>query len=123
MNICVPIENDQGLNSAVCAHFGSAPAFMIVDVDKNALRAIGNPNQHQGHGHCVPLRALMDEKIDIMVVGAIGMGALGKLGAANIRVYASELPTVGEVLAAWRSGSLVPMDPGRACAGHDHSHC
>ncbi|NMB77254.1 MAG: diguanylate cyclase [Myxococcales bacterium] len=123
MNICVPVEADNGLKSAVCAHFGSAPAFMIVDTDTGACRAIVNGNQHHGHGMCMPLQSLQGERIDGMVVGGIGMGALNKLNASNIRVYVSEHATVGEVVAAFEAGSLKLMQPNMACAQHgQHGH-
>ena len=122
MNICIPVEADNGLSSPVCAHFGSAPTFMIVDVDSGTCRAITNGNQHHGHGTCMPLQSLRGEQIDGMVVGGIGMGALNKLNAANIQVYRSEHATIGEVLAAFKAGSLRPMQPGMACAGHGHGH-
>jgi predicted Fe-Mo cluster-binding NifX family protein len=122
MNICVPVETDNGLDSPVCAHFGSAPAFMIVDTDTGGCRAVVNGNQHHGHGQCMPLQSLQGEAIDAMVVGGIGMGALHKLNAARITVYVAQHPTVGEVLSAFKAGSLRPMQPGMACAGHGHSH-
>ena len=122
MNICVPIEADNGLTSAVCAHFGSAPAFLIVDTDTDACRAIVNGNQHHGHGMCMPLQSLEGERIDGMVVGGIGMGALNKLTAAGIQVYISQHATVGEVVAAFKAGSLQVMQPGMACAHHGHGH-
>jgi predicted Fe-Mo cluster-binding NifX family protein len=126
MNICVPVEADNGLKSAVCAHFGSAPAFMIVDTDTGACRAIVNANQHHGHGMCMPLQSLQGEQIDGMVVGGIGMGALNRLNASNIKVYVSEHATVGEVVAAFKAGSLKLMQPGMACAQHgqhgQHGH-
>lgn len=121
MNICVPVKADKGLQSPVCAHFGSAPVFMMVDTDTGACRAIVNGNQHHAHGMCMPTQVLQGEQIDGMVVGGIGMGALNKLAAANIRVYRSEHATVAEVVAAFKSGSLKPMQPGMACTGH-HSH-
>jgi predicted Fe-Mo cluster-binding NifX family protein len=120
MNICVPIDTDNGLKSPVCAHFGSAPAFMIVDTDSGSCRAIVNSNQHHGHGMCSPLQSLQGERIDGMVVGGIGMGALMKLSAANIQVYLAEQPTVAEVVAAFKAGTLRLMQPGMACAGHGH---
>ncbi len=122
MMICVPIETDTGLTSPVCAHFGSAPAFMIVDTDTGDCRAIANANQHHGHGMCMPLQSIQGEQIDAMVVGGIGMGALNKLNAANIRVYAATHATVGEVVNAFKAGSLKPMQPGMACAHHGHGH-
>jgi predicted Fe-Mo cluster-binding NifX family protein len=122
MNICIPVEADNGLNSPVCAHFGSAPAFMIVDTDIGRCRAIVNGNQHHGHGMCMPLQSLQGEQIDAMVVGGIGMGALNKLDAASIKVYISQHATVGEVVAAFKAGSLELMQPGMACAQHGHGH-
>jgi len=122
MNICIPVEEDRGLQSPVCAHFGSAPAFMIVDVDSGSYRAIPNGNQHHGHGMCAPLQSLQGEKIDGMVVGGIGMGALNKLNAASIRVYISEYATVAETVTAFKAGTLRPMQPGMACAQHGHNH-
>jgi predicted Fe-Mo cluster-binding NifX family protein len=120
MNICIPVEADEGLESPVCAHFGSAPAFMIVDVDTGSCRAIANGNPHHGHGMCMPLQSLAGEQIDGMVVGGIGMGALGKLNAARIEVYVAEQATVGEVVAAFKAGTLKVMQPGMACAHHGH---
>ncbi|MBN1655334.1 MAG: NifB/NifX family molybdenum-iron cluster-binding protein [Deltaproteobacteria bacterium] len=120
MKICIPIDQDKGLQSPVCAHFGSAPAFMIVDTDSGDCRAINNINQHRGHGMCEPLVALQGEQIDGMVVGGIGMGALNKLNAAAVQVYISQYATVGETLNALKAGTLQLMQPGMACAGHGH---
>lgn len=122
MNICIPVEADEGLDSLVCAHFGSAPAFMVVDTDTGNCRAIVNGNPHHSHGMCMPIQALQGERIDGMVVGGIGMGALNKFDAAGIRVFLTEHETVGEVVAAFRAGSLKLMPPGMACAHHGHRH-
>jgi predicted Fe-Mo cluster-binding NifX family protein len=122
MNLCVPVELANGLESLVCAHFGSAPAFMLVDPATGSCRAISNGNQHHGHGMCMPLQSLQGEQVDALVVGGIGMGALNKLNAANIQVYLAEHATVGEVVTAFKAGSLKPMQPGMACAGHGHGH-
>lgn len=118
MNICIPVDEPQGLESPVCAHFGSAPAFMIVDTDSGRCRAIPNNNQHHGHGMCMPLSLLAGEAIDGMVVGGIGMGALNKLNAANIDVYLAEHATVGEIVAAFKAGTLKRLGPAMACSHH-----
>jgi predicted Fe-Mo cluster-binding NifX family protein len=122
MHICIPVLDDRGLDSQVCAHFGSAPGFMIIDTDTRACRVIGNRNEHHAHGMCQPLAALAGESVDGIVVGGIGMGALMKLQAAGITVYRAMHPTVGETLAAFTAGSLVPVDQNEACAGHGHHH-
>jgi predicted Fe-Mo cluster-binding NifX family protein len=122
MNICIPIDADRGLDSPVCAHFGAAPAFMIVDTERSSCRAIRNSNQHDGHGTCAPVTLLQGEQIDAMVVGGIGMGALTRLSAAGISVYASQQSTVGEAVAAFKLGTLKLMQPGMACTQHGHVH-
>lgn len=121
MQICIPVIEDRGLDSHVSAHFGSAPAFMIVDTDSGSCRVVGNNNAHHAQGMCQPLAALAGETVDGIMVGGIGMGALMKLRAAGITVYRAEHPTVGETLAAFRDGSLQPIGQDGACAGH-HAH-
>ena len=122
MKLCIPVEADHGLESPVCAHFGSAPAFMIVDTTTEVCRAIPNRNAHHAHGMCLPVAALRGERVDGAVVGGIGMGALMKLNAADILVYRSEHATVGETVAAWKAGTLRLVQPSMACSGHRHDH-
>ena len=118
MNICIPVENDNGLNSTVCAHFGSAPAFIIVNTDDNTYRLVQNQNNHHAHGMCTPLASLQGESIDGMLVGGIGMGALNKLNAAAIQVYLAEHETVQQAIEAFNTGALKVVQPGMSCRGH-----
>lgn len=120
MKVCVPIDADYGLQSELCAHFGSAPAFMIVDTESGSSQTISNQNQHHAHGRCMPLEALQGEQIDAMIVAGIGQGALSRLEAASIQIFLSEPTTVEESLAASSAGTLPLMQPGMACAGHGH---
>ena len=120
MNICIPVNEDLGLQSPVCAHFGSAPLFLIVDTDTDACRAVVNQHAVHAHGMCQPLAALSKEQLDGIVVGGIGMGALMKLKASNIEVFLSKYSTVDETIAAYKTGSLQPMTPQNTCAGHGH---
>jgi predicted Fe-Mo cluster-binding NifX family protein len=118
MNICIPVLEDRGLESPVSAHFGSAPLFMIIDTENSSCRSIPNQNLHHSHGMCQPLLSLAGEKLDGMVVGGIGMGALGKLMAANIRVYLAEHSTVDATLSAFKNGKLRLVTPATACGHH-----
>ena len=120
MNICIPVNEDLGLKSAVCAHFGSAPVFMIIDTDTGACRAIANGNRQHEHGQCRPFEAIEGEKLDSVIVGGIGMGAINKLAAARIKIYRAAHATVGETLDAFKAGTLQPVDPASACAHHGH---
>ncbi len=122
MQVCIPIDEDLGLQSAICGHFGSAPCFLVVDTATQGCRAVVNGNQHHGHGQCAPLASLAHEKLDAMIVGGIGMGAVNKLRAAGIEVYYCDRPTVQEALALLAAGSLRVLQPGQVCAGHSHGH-
>jgi predicted Fe-Mo cluster-binding NifX family protein len=121
MQICIPVIEDRGIDSRVSAHFGSAPAFMIVDTDSGTCRLIDNNNLHHAHGMCQPLAALAGETVDGIIVGGIGMGALMKLQAAGIAVFRAEHPRVAETIAAFKNGSLQPVGGDEACAAH-HGH-
>jgi predicted Fe-Mo cluster-binding NifX family protein len=123
MRICIPIDNDQGLDSRVCAHFGSAPTFMIVDTESGACHAIPNGNQHHGHGMCQPLAALRPHTVDGIVVGGIGRRALERLADDRVRVFQAEHTTVGQTMAAFKAGSLRPVSMDAACGhGGDAGH-
>lgn len=120
MKLCIPVTRNEGLASPVCAHFGSAPLFLVVDAESGDCRAVANSNQHHAHGQCSPLAALAGERFDAIAVGGIGMGALGKLQAAGVRVYRAEGASVASTLAAWRAGELAALDPSGACVHHGH---
>lgn len=122
MNICIPVIEDQGQESRVCEHFGSAPVFMIVNTERGTCRAIVNDNRHHRHGMCAPLASLRGENIDGMVVGGIGMGALDKLSAENIRVYMAEHATVTETLAGFEAGTQKLVDASMACARYGRGY-
>lgn len=120
MKLCIPVTRNEGLDSPVCAHFGSAPLFLVVDTESGDCRAVANGNQHHAHGQCSPLAALAGERFDAMAVGGIGMGALGKLQAAGVRVYRAEGASAASTLAAWRSSVLEELDPSGACVHRGH---
>ncbi len=122
MNVCIPVLRDEGLQSRVSPHFGSAPMFLLIDTETSQTTVIDNQNEHHEHGMCSPLQSLAGHDIDSIVVGGIGMGALNKLLAARIKVYQSHLRTAEETLAAFRDGSLHEVDSNMACAGHGHGH-
>lgn len=120
MNICIPIENDQGLDSHVYGHFGSAPLFLVIDTETGACRTIANANRVHGHGMCQPVAALGGEKVDGIVVGGIGLGALTKLNAAGYRVFQANHATAKETVEAFRSGKLAVVSAEHACQGGHH---
>jgi predicted Fe-Mo cluster-binding NifX family protein len=118
LRICIPVNENKGLESSVCQHFGAAPLFLLIDTETEELDMLDNSNQHQAHGQCRPVAALVGKGIDGVVVGGIGMGAINRLRAGGTEVFISQLSTVAEVLLALREGRLKPAALNAACSGH-----
>jgi predicted Fe-Mo cluster-binding NifX family protein len=118
MKICFPVQTDEGIESAVYNHFGSAPIFVVVDTDTNALATINNRDQHHTHGACNPMKALDNQKVDAIVVGGIGAGALTRLNQMGIVVHRSLAATVRENMAMFTSKSLPELTIKGCCGGH-----
>lgn len=119
MKVCIPISEDRGLDSPVCGHFGSAPAFLIVDNETHAHRVLVNMNAHHEHGHCTPIAMLSSERIDAFVVGGIGAGALANLLATGAEVYRGALGPAASALESLASGTLRNVSAADTC-GHRH---
>ena len=122
MRIGFPVQADAGLDSVVYDHFGSAPFFVVVDTEAQSVESIANRDRHHAHGACNPLKALDGRKVDTVIVGGIGAGALSKLGQLGIKVYRSGPGTVKENLARFTSSGLPPYTLQSCCGGHSHGH-
>jgi predicted Fe-Mo cluster-binding NifX family protein len=121
MKVCFPVQNNEGLDSAVFNHFGSAPMFVVVDAVSGILSVISNGDKHHAHGACNPLKALDNQKIDAIIVGGIGAGALSRLNQAGIKVYRAQSKTVGENLSLYKEKGLSEYSPVASCGGHSRS--
>ena len=119
MKIAFPVVENKGLDSSVHGHFGSAPFFVFVDLDTDVVETFENPDQDHQHGACNPMDALGGRKVDGVVVGGIGGGALKKLNNDGITVYRAAEGSVGENARMIKSGNLSVFDPGQVC-GHHH---
>jgi predicted Fe-Mo cluster-binding NifX family protein len=119
MNVCIPVEKDQGLDSHVHDHFGSAPMFLLVDTEKLTCETVANRHADHGAGVCHAAGALRGKPVDAVVTSAIGMGALGKLEAAGYKVFQARPKTVRETVEALKSGSLAVFGREASCGcGH-----
>jgi len=121
MKICFPVAADHGIKSEVYGHFGSAPAFIIVETDTNTVTTINNKDQHHSHGACNPLKALNNQKVDAIVVGGIGAGALMKLNQQGTKVFQARAQTVKDNIQLLRDQKLPEFTMQHTCAGHGHS--
>jgi predicted Fe-Mo cluster-binding NifX family protein len=122
MKVAIPVAQDRGLESPVYGHFGSAPAFVLVDAETMNVGVLGNRDQKHVHGQCQPMKALAGMNPDAVIVGGIGVGALRGLRAAGIKVYRCDGGTVMEAVRLFRSGGLSEIQEDDACGGHAGGH-
>lgn len=122
MKICFPVAQDEGFESKVYGHFGSAPMFVVVDTEQREVKAIGNGDKGHGHGSCQPLQALGSETVDAIVVGGIGGDALQGLSQAGLKVYQAQGATVADNITCLAQEDLPELTADQACGGHGHEH-
>ncbi len=118
MKICFPVQHDNGFDSSVYNHFGSAPVFVVVDMETNGIASIHNRDQHHAQGACNPMKALNNQRVDAIVVGGIGAGALTRLNQMGIAVHRSQAETVRENMSLFVSQSLPLLTIQGCCGGH-----
>jgi predicted Fe-Mo cluster-binding NifX family protein len=124
MKIAFPVQADEGLESQVYGHFGSAPSFVILDSTSGEFETIGNSDAHHAHGQCQPMKALAGNTVDAIVVGGIGGGALMRLQAQGVRVFRAVEGSVKQNLEFIQSGKLPEFSASMTCAGHqDQGGC
>jgi predicted Fe-Mo cluster-binding NifX family protein len=114
------VQQDEGIESKVYNHFGSAPLFIVVDTETNLVATINNGDQHHSHGACNPLKALDNQKVDAVVVGGIGAGALTRLNQLGISVHRAQAATVRENVSLYTAKNLQTLTVQGCCGGHSH---
>ena len=118
MKVGFAVYSDQGIESKVYDHFGSAPAFIIIDTETEDPIRVNNKDLNHVHGACNPIMALDGHSVNAMVVGGIGAGAINKLNAMGVKVYAAGAPTVKENLDLLGKNRLQELSVLNACQAH-----
>ena len=121
MKICFPVERNEGLESPVYGHFGSAPLFVVVDSDTQDVTEVNNRDLHHSHGACSPIKALGGQDVDAIVVGGIGGGALRGLSMAGLKVYRALGKTIADNFVCLSMGELPELTPDQVCGGHGNA--
>ena len=118
MKVCFAVEKNDGINSAVYGHFGSAPLFIVVDTNQKVATPVINKDVGHAHGACNPLRSIGGQPVDAVVVGGIGAGAVMKLNAAGVKVFRAVRESVRENLDLLEQKKLPELTVNDGCSGH-----
>ncbi|MBF0197243.1 MAG: NifB/NifX family molybdenum-iron cluster-binding protein [Planctomycetes bacterium] len=94
MKVAFSIKSDEGINSPIFDHFGEAPHYLILDGASGEWQIQDNQDLDHESGHCDPMKAIDNQKVDLIVTGSIGGGALKKANSEGIRVLGSVSETV-----------------------------
>ena len=118
MKICIPVEVNEGLDSKPFGHFGSAPMFVVCDLESGDISTINNGDLGHEHGKCQPIKALSGNVVDAVIVGGIGQGAIMKLNSMKIKVYRAQGETIEENLNLLKENKLQEFPSNHTCS-HD----
>ena len=128
MKICIPSMDDKGLESKVSDHFGRAPFFTLVDTESNAMEVMVNPDCHhggQGQHSCHHSGHLKARKVEAVITGGMGRGALAGLNRAGIRVMVAGSGKVQDMVRSVQDGTARELQADMVCGGgdgHRHGH-
>jgi predicted Fe-Mo cluster-binding NifX family protein len=91
MRVGVVLEDENGLNGNVCAHFGQCKFFFLADIDPDnkkikSSRIVPNNTVHGGGG-CVAVDEILKYDITHVIAGGMGMGAQQKFAQAGVQVF------------------------------------
>jgi len=91
MRVGVVLEDENGVQGNVCAHFGQCRFFLLADIDKDkkkitSTRIVPNTAVHGGGG-CVAVDEILKHKITHVIAGGMGMGAQQKFAQARVKVF------------------------------------
>ncbi|MHA1230969.1 MAG: NifB/NifX family molybdenum-iron cluster-binding protein [Candidatus Helarchaeota archaeon] len=132
MRIAVPTEYPGGLDAPVSQHFGHVAFFTIVEIDydeitkdtsriKNlskedikSVKIVGNPMEE--HTCFTPVKVLIDNGIDVLLINGIGGRPLMFCLQNGIKVYNGALGTVLEAVRDFLAGFLTETLQG-TCMG------
>ncbi|NLP45038.1 MAG: diguanylate cyclase [Peptococcaceae bacterium] len=107
MKICIPVEKNNGLESKIYNHFGSAPLFLIFDAEtKELIKEINNGDLGHQHGMCQPMKALGGEQVNAVIVGGIGPGAIKGLNQQGIKAYKPKSPLISDNIELLKNNKL-----------------
>ncbi len=118
MKICFPVQNNEGLESRVYNHFGSAPFFVVINTETDDVTTVVNKDLHHAHGACNPMKAIDGQQIDVLVVGGIGAGALSRLNQLGIKAFQAQAASIRENINLLQSRELRELTMQQCCGGH-----
>lgn len=118
--IAIPSMTDSGLESDICAHFGSCEYFTIVKVEDGSVDAICNASPDGEHNCAAPAILLKEKNVDAVLVSGIGGRPLMSLTSKGIRVFGGAFGRVSDALQDYKAGVLEELADHGTCNCSHH---
>ena len=118
MKLCIPVTEMNGVNSAMSAHFGSAPVFMVYDTESAALSLVSNKISEHEHGQCMPVPAMITAGVQVVLCGGMGARAAMLLAGSGIKAFRVAALTAGEAIEQYKKGTIEEITASNACMNH-----
>lgn len=122
MRIAVSADEAQGLESAVSAHFGRCPYYVLVDLadgEIQSVEVIRNPYFGQHQPGQVPA-LIREHGAEVMLTGGMGGRAVAFFQQYGIEPVTGAEGSVGESVAAYLAGELKGAPPCSESVEHGH---
>ncbi|MBC8331285.1 MAG: NifB/NifX family molybdenum-iron cluster-binding protein [Anaerolineae bacterium] len=113
MRIAITSEENNGLESMVCQHFGRSPYFVLVDIEENKIarvETIENPFSQKHNPGDVPA-FVAEFGVNSLVSGGMGKRAIGFFEQYGITVATGALGTVAQSLEKYLQGNFPTAEP------------
>jgi predicted Fe-Mo cluster-binding NifX family protein len=123
MKIAIPSMSDIGLESDVCAHFGSCEYFTIVDLhdkDVAGIMVISNMSPDGEHNCAAPSMILKSQNVDTVLVSGIGGRPLMSLTENKIKVFAGAAGKISDAVQDYNDGLLQELSTTGTCNCSHH---
>ncbi len=113
----IAVTYDQGM---VFPHFGHTEQFKIYNIKAGEVVSseIAATN---GAGHCALASFLLEQGVEVLICGGIGLGAINSLKEAGIEVFPGVMGEADMVVEDYIAG-ILDYDPNARCSHHDHEH-
>ena len=89
MKIGITLNDERGLESEVCSHFGQCTHFLLVDVENGKIKGsttVPNAAVHGGGG-CQAVGEILKYKVTHVIAGGMGMNAQHKFAQAGVPIF------------------------------------
>jgi len=102
LKVCIPIKEDQGMNSEIPEHFGRANNFIFILIDKGIVKEWTVKKnlfkEKEIRAGLSAVERIMKKNIDVVITKQMGPISLHTLGDALVEIYQTEEKKVEQAI-------------------------